>query len=71
MQLGRLPLCQLSYSRPMQGTWYDEDASDPWAGPGLCRSDGQQIVEIGGGTGAFGRRMLRVPGLRSDRVGLR
>jgi hypothetical protein len=40
-------------------------------GPGLCRSDGQQIVEIGGETGAFGRRMLRVPGLRSDWVGLR
>jgi hypothetical protein len=39
--------------------------------PGLCRSDGQQIVEIGGETGAFGRRMLRVPGLRSDWVGLR
>ena len=41
------------------------------SGPGLCRSDGQQIVEIGGETSAFGRRMLRMPVLRSDWVGLR
>jgi hypothetical protein len=38
---------------------------------GLCRSHGQKIVEIGSKTGAFGRLMLRVPGLRNDWVELR
>ena len=61
----------LRYSPPVSTKRQDPQGLSKRTGPGLCRSDGQQIVEIGGETGAFGRRMLRVPGLRSDRVGLR
>ena len=39
-------------------------------GPDLCRSDGQLVDEIRGETAVFRTSVLRVPGLRHDRVGL-